>query len=103
MKIAINNKRVHHYDSLSYKSKLAAREMGAEKAGQNRDRVFIGSDASQSDKLIAGEAAHKVIQEVRRQTPQDKIESLKQQVADGTYHPDAEKIAARILLEKGIV
>lgn len=63
MKIAINNKRVHHYDSLSYKSKLAAREMGAEKAGQNRDRVFIGSDASQSDKLIAGEAAHKVIQE----------------------------------------
>lgn len=102
MKIAINNKRIHHYDSLAYKSKLSVKETEVGKAGQNRDRIFIGSDASQSDKMIAGEAAHKVIQEVRSATPQDKIESLKQQVADGTYHPDAEKIAARILLEKGI-
>jgi len=53
--------------------------------------------------MIAGEAAHKVIQEVRSSTTQDKIENLKQQVADGTYRPDAEKITARILLEKGIV
>lgn len=102
MKITIN-KRIHQYDSLSYKSKLAAQGMKTGKACQNRDRVFIGSDASQSDKMIAGEAAHKVIQEVRSATSQDKIESLKQQVADGTYRPDAEKITARILLEKGIV
>ena len=53
--------------------------------------------------MIAGEAAHKVIQEVRSATTQDKIENLKQQVADGTYRPDAERIAARILLEKGTV
>lgn len=102
MKIDIN-KRIHHYDSLSYKSKFAAKEMEAGKTCQNRDQVFIGSDASQSDKMIAGEAAHKVIQEVRSTTSQDKIENLKQQVADGTYRPDAEKIAARMLLEKGIV
>lgn len=102
MKIDIN-KRIHRYDSLSYKSKLAAKGMEAGKTCKNRDQVFIGSDASQSDKMIAGEAAHKVIQEVRSSTAQDKIEHLKQQVADGTYHPDAEKITARILLEKGIV
>ena len=102
MKIDIN-KRIHPYDGLSYKSKLAVKGMEEGKASRNCDQVFIGSDASQRDKLLAGEAAHKVIQEVRRATPQDKIESLKRQVADGTYHPDAEKIAARILLEKGIV
>ena len=77
--------------------------MEAGKTGQNRDQVFIGSDASQSDKMIAGEAVHKVIQEVRSATTQDKIENLKQQVSDGTYRPDAERIAARILLEKGTV
>lgn len=102
MKIAIN-KSIHPYDSLSYKSKLAAKEIEAGKTRQNRDQVFIGSDALQSDKMIAGEAAHKVIQEVRSTTPQDKIENLKQQVADGTYCPDAEKIAACMLLERGTV
>ena len=102
MKIDIN-KRIQHFDSLAYKSKLAAKDMGTGKTSLNRDRVFIGSDASQSDKMIAGEAAHKVIQEVRSSTTQDKIENLKQQGADGTYRPDAEKITARILLEKGIV
>lgn len=102
MKIAVN-KRINPYDGLAYKSKLASRGVESGKICQNRDQVFIGTDALQSDKVIAGEAAHKVIQEVRSATSQDKIESLKQQVADGTYHPDAEKIAARILLEKGIV
>lgn len=102
MKIGIN-KRIQHYDSLSYKSRLAAKGMEAGKTSQNRDQVFIGSDTSQSDKMIAGEAAHKVIQEVRSKASQDRIETLKQQVADGTYRPEAEKIAARILLEKGIV
>lgn len=102
MKIDIN-KRIHPYDGLSYKAKLAAKCMEAGKTSRNCDQIFIGSDASQSDKMLAGEAAHKVIQEVRSATPQDKIESLKRQVEDGTYRPDAEKIAARILLEKGIV
>lgn len=102
MKIAIN-KRINPYDSLSYKSKFTAKGIEAGKTRQNCDQVFIGSDASQSDKMIAGEAAHKVIQEVRSVTPQDKIENLKQQVADGTYFPDAEKIAACILLERGTV
>ncbi len=102
MKISID-KRIKPYDSLSYKSKFIARGNEAGKINQNRDQVFIGSDALQSDKMIAGEAVHKVIQEVRSMTPRDKIENLKQQVAEGTYRPDAEKIAARILLEKGIV
>lgn len=102
MKVAVN-KRIHPYDSLSYKSKLAAKGIEAGKTRQNRDQVFIGSAASQSDKIIAGEAAHKVIQEVRSTTPKDKIENLKQQVADGTYRPDAEKIAACMLLERGTV
>lgn len=102
MKIDIN-KSIHRYDSLSYKSKPAAKDVEAGKTRQNRDRVFIGSDALQSDKMIAGEAVHRAIQEVRSATSQDKIENLKQQVAAGTYRPDAEKIAARMLLEKGIV
>ena len=45
MKIDIN-KRIHPYDGLSYKSKLAVKGMEEGKASRNCDQVFIGSDAS---------------------------------------------------------
>lgn len=100
MKI-FNENRIHHFDNMAYKSKSVSKSTEGT-AKLNRDSIFIGSSKlSQADKLIAGEAAHRVTQEVRTPTFPGKIEQLKQQVADGTYRPDAEKIAARILLEKG--
>lgn len=94
---------IRFYDGMTYKSKSISKGTGTVKGSRNRDQIFIGADALQSDKMIAGEAAHKVIQEVRSATPQEKIEQLKQQVADGTYQPDADKIATRMLLGKELV
>lgn len=102
MKIA-GEGSIRFYDGITYKSKSVGKRTGAVKGERNRDQVFIGADALQSDKMIAGEAAHKVIQEVRSVTPQEKIEQLKQQVADGTYQPDADKIVTRMLLGKGLL
>lgn len=94
---------IRFYDGMTYRSKSAGKGADVVKGQRNRDQVFIGADALQSDKMIAGEAAHKVIQEVRSATPQEKIENLKQQVANGTYQPDADKIATRMLLGKELV
>lgn len=99
MKIA-GDGRVRFYDGMTYKSKSIGKGGKTSKGQRNCDQVFIGADRLQSDKMIAGEAAHKVIQEVRSATPEEKIETLKQQVADGTYQPEAEKIVARMLLGK---
>lgn len=94
---------IRFYDGMTYKSRSVGKGTGAVKGQRNRDQIFFGADALQSDKMIAGEAAHKVIQEVRSVTPQEKIESLKQQVADGTYQPEADRIATRMLLGKELV
>lgn len=99
MKIA-GDGSIRFYDGMTYKSKSIGRGTKTVRGQANCDQVFIGADTLQSDKKIAGEAAHKVIQEVRSATSQEKIERLKQQVADGTYQPEAEKIAARMLLGK---
>ncbi len=102
MKIA-GDGSIRFYDGMTYKSKSIGKGYKADRGQMNRDQVFIGADTLQSDKKIAGEAAHKVIQEVRSATPHEKIERLKQQVADGTYQPETDKIAARMLLGKELV
>lgn len=102
MKIA-GEGSIRFYESMTYKSKSVGKGTGAVRGQRNCDQIFIGADALQSDKMIAGEAAHKVIQEVRSATPQEKIEQLKQQVADGTYQPDADKIVTRMLLGKELI
>lgn len=94
---------VRFYDGMTYRSKSIGRGNRTARGQMNRDQVFIGADTLQSDKKIAGEAAHKVIQEVRSATPQEKIERLKQQVAEGTYQPEADRIAAHMLLGKELV
>lgn len=101
MKISIEN--IRHYDNMSYKSKVSNKEADAAAVKPKQDQVFIGSSSPQiEDKKIAEELAHNVIQDVRQATPQDKIESLKRQVAEGTYRPDVDMIASRILLGKGL-
>lgn len=100
MKIAVDN-NIRRYD-LAYRSKIKKTDFDSLYTGKNTDRVIIGSGSSSiSDKRIAGEAVHSVVKDVRTETSGEKIESLKQQIREGTYRPDAEKIVSRLLLEKG--
>lgn len=104
MKISSENSIRHYENTQAYKSKTSSKEMGAASVKTNRDQVIIGSSTPQiEEKKIAEELAHNVIQDVRKVTSEERIEQLKQQVADGTYRPDADKIASKILLEKGFV
>ena len=67
-----------------------------------RTQGMDGSGTPQlEEKKIAAEAASRVSREVRTPTSQERIESLKQQVREGTYRPDPEEIVSRMLLEKG--
>ncbi len=102
MKITIDN-NVRRYDNMSYKATIRNKDTGIAAAERDRDHVIIDSSASRiKEKQIMAEAAGSVICEVRTPTSQEKIENLKRQVAEGTYQPDAERIAACILLEGGI-
>lgn len=103
MKISTEN-RIRHFENMTYKAKIKNMGAGLTSTSVNRDQVVFESGIAQaSEKQIAAEAAHRVILEVRTPTPHDKIESLKQQVKDGTYRPNPEEIASRMLLEKGRV
>ncbi len=103
MSISIEG-NVRCFENMQYRSKVKGKKAGVAAADINRDHVFIGSGALQvKEKSFAEEAVGNVLLDIRRTTSQDKIETLKQQVADGTYHPDAEQIAACMLLERGIM
>lgn len=103
MKISSDNS-IRHYDNITYKSRIRNMGSGLAAGKVNRDQVVFESGILQAaDKKTAAEAAHRVILEVRTATPQEKIDSLKQQVKEGTYRPDAEEIVSRMLLEKGRV
>lgn len=58
-----------------------------------RNKTQYPSDANQFARLLAKEAAKEI------QTPADnsRVEELRQQVASGTYIPDAEQIAKHML------
>ena len=71
----------------------------AEETSFSQDRITIGAGSeNMKEKAIIGNCAGKLISEVRMSKPEEKLEMLKQQVADGTYRPDAEKIAAKSML-----
>ncbi|MCI8453621.1 MAG: flagellar biosynthesis anti-sigma factor FlgM [Lachnospiraceae bacterium] len=97
MKITIENK-VRCYENMPYKSKNRGTGIDAVDAGKNRDSIFIASSISEfKEKQIVGEAVGRVMTDIRSSTPQEKIEALKQQIAEGTYQPDPEQIAACML------
>ncbi len=103
MKIAVDS-AIRRYDNMAFKPKTRDTASSDAAAGKNIDRVIVGSDwFSAAEKRIAGEATQSVVTDVRAVTAPEKLESLKQQVQDGTYRPDADQIAARMLLWKGYI
>ncbi|MCI8512582.1 MAG: flagellar biosynthesis anti-sigma factor FlgM [Lachnospiraceae bacterium] len=97
MKITME-KQVRCYENMPYKSKNRGIGIDAVDAGKNRDSIFIASSISEfKEKQIVGEAVGRVMTDIRSSTPRDKIEALKRQIAEGTYQPDPEQIAACML------
>ncbi|CUX49601.1 flagellar biosynthesis anti-sigma factor FlgM [Clostridium sp. C105KSO13] len=66
------------------------------------DKVIITSSSRQvEEKKIAEELTRQILSEVNTPTPEAKIEELKQRVTQGTYLVDADRLADKILLQRG--
>lgn len=64
---------------------------------QRYDQVEFSTCMDDTERRVRETVGH-LAQEIRTQVTSQDIETLRQQVADGSYRPDAEGIAARMLL-----
>lgn len=70
--------------------------------GRHFDEILITSNSRQvEEKKMTEDLTKRVLSEVSRPTPEVKVEELKQSVAEGTYQIDIDKLAGRMLLQKG--
>ena len=91
-------KAIAQYESNNYRVKTDSKKH-TEDISVQQDRISIGSSPEKlKEKTIIGKAAATVTAEIRTAKSEDRLEMLKQKVADGTYRPDAERIASKILL-----
>lgn len=86
----------------SYRTPVSAprrRAAQSEKAKANYDTVTInGPRISQDeDGSFARILAQRAASQLTRGASPERVRELKQQVANGTYQPDAQKIAGRLL------
>ena len=66
-------------------------------SGQNFDQVYFSDRLTGLEGQVKDLTA-KLSEELRVRPTRQEIQSLRQQVEEGTYRPDAEEIAARMLL-----
>lgn len=89
---------IAQFESNNYRAKADLIKK-TDETGFLKDRITIGTSPEEiKEKAIIGQCAGKVLSEVRTNKSEERLEMLKQQVADGTYRPDAERIANKILL-----
>ena len=86
------------FESSNYRTKTETIKKTSE-PGFSQDRITIGAGSeNMQEKAIISRCTGKLINEVRMSRSEEKLEAIKQQVADGTYRPDAEKIASKIMM-----
>ncbi|MBR5229704.1 MAG: flagellar biosynthesis anti-sigma factor FlgM [Firmicutes bacterium] len=91
-------KSIAQYESNNYRTKTDSIKKTGEISVQ-QDRITIGSNPETlKEKTIIGKAAATVTAEIRTAKSEDRLELLRQQISEGTYRPDADRIAAKILL-----
>ena len=74
----------------------------SESTKNNYDEITIRSASLEAmDSKFAATLKDTLMKEVKQPSPQEKLDSLKQRIGDGTYQVDANKIAERNLLYKG--
>lgn len=68
----------------------------------NYDAITISSvSPEEMDLNFASTIKNLILKEMNQPASPEKLDTLKQKIADGTYQVDANKIAERILLYKG--
>ena len=103
MKISLNNITTYHTEFPPV-AKATAKNANTEKAGRsNYDAIIIQSDSRQiAEKTFSSSLAQAVSGEVQNtQTPEQKIQDIKEQVHNGTYQVQFDKIASRMLFHWG--
>ena len=103
MKISLNNITTYHTEFPPV-AKATAKNTNTEKAGRsNYDAIIIQSDSRQiAEKTFSSSLAQAVSGEVQNtQTPEQKIQDIKEQVHNGTYQVQFDKIASRMLFPFG--
>ena len=96
MKISLNNITTYHTEFPPVAN--------TEEAGRsNYDAIIIQSDSRQiAEKTFSSSLAQAVSGEVQNtQTPEQKIQDIKEQVHNGTYQVQFDKIASRMLFHWG--
>lgn len=74
----------------------------SESSKNNYDEITIRSASSEAlDSKFAAALKNMLMKEVKQPLSEEKLDSLKQKISDGTYQVDANKIAERILAYKG--
>lgn len=98
MKISLNNTS-NPYTNPSNVAKRDSSTANVQNNSRNFDAVTIQSDPTQvAERKFAGSLSASLSSEVRQPTAPEKIDSLKNQVEQGTYPIDAGEIASKILL-----
>lgn len=103
MKISLNN--ISNYrPELPPVSKATAKAMNTEKDNRNYDAIIIQSDSRQiAEKTFSSSLARAVSGEVRStQASEEKVQNIKNQIANGTYRIQFEQIASRMLFHREV-
>ena len=103
MKISLNNITTYHTEFPPV-AKATAKNTNTEKAGRsNYDAIIIQSDSRQiAEKTFSSSLAQAVSGEVRSTTTsEEKIQNLKDQIQNGTYTVDFNRVASRMLFQWG--
>lgn len=98
MKISLNNISPYRPDTLGY-SKPDGRISGDTRAAGNYDAITIQSSSRQIQEKTFSEAlSRRIVSEVKETADPGKVESIRQQVAAGTYQIDPYAIASKMML-----
>lgn len=90
----------------SYQSKLAlskseSRTASAIGGAPNYDALTINTSPQKEESRFASRLAQKISEQVKVTASTDRIEQLRQQVADDTYSISPQEIVSRILMTSG--
>ncbi|MCP1102539.1 anti-sigma28 factor (negative regulator of flagellin synthesis) [Aequitasia blattaphilus] len=101
MRISVDGFNRHYTKSPSAANKSNQENLKMER-GKQFDKIVISSDQPVIDEeKIVEEAKKEILKEVGRSANDEKIASLKSQVANGTYKIDVDEIVKRMLLQGG--
>ncbi len=96
MKISIESAHAGYLNNINTNIK-AKQAVSAQETGRNFDQLVISSNSRQvAENQLETAAKKDVASAVFQPTSDEKIASLKQQVAEGMYKVDPEAIAAKI-------